>query len=84
MNKEELKAKRKEAYQKAKAVRDNDPVYLAKKERARLMRKEQYRAFRNKIKEEKLADKKALQKARDEEIAKAAGLFEQLRLLKFE
>lgn len=84
MNKEELKAKRKEAYQEAKKKRDQDPSYLAQKERAKAMRKEQYQALKNKIKDQKLLEKKAKLAERDEELAKISGLFGQLRLLKFE
>ncbi len=84
MDKEEIKAKRRALYQEAKKRRDEDPNYLAQKERARAMRKEQYQAHKNKLKEEKKKLRAAEVSSRDEEIAKAAGIFEQLRLLKFD
>lgn len=84
MDKEEIKARRKEAYQQAKKQREEDPSYQAMKEKAKAMRKEQYQAFKKKIKDSKQQAKKARQAERDEELAKALGLFEQLRLLKFD
>lgn len=84
MDKEAQKAKRKEAYQKAKEKRDRDPEYLALKEKANAARKAQYQEYKNKLKAEKLQEKKLRQAERDEELAKISGLFGQLRLLKFD
>jgi|HubBroStandDraft_6_1064221.scaffolds.fasta_scaffold1040291_1 hypothetical protein len=84
MNKEELKAKRKEAYQKAKEKRDLDPKYIALKEKARQERKAQYQEYKNKLKQEKEAERQKQKDLRDEEIAKEAGLFEKLKLLKWD
>lgn len=53
MTKEELRQKRKEAYQQAKANRDADPRYQALIERAKLERQKKYRAARNQQREEK-------------------------------
>jgi hypothetical protein len=44
---EELRQKRKEAYQKAKAKRDEDPKYQALKEKYKRERKAQYRVVRD-------------------------------------
>lgn len=47
MDKNALKQQRKEAYRKAKEMRDANPVYQALKEQARHERKTRYRAFRD-------------------------------------
>lgn len=54
---EELRQKRKLAYQKAKAKRDADPRYIALKEKLKQDRKAQYRAFKDQHKKEKLEAK---------------------------
>jgi hypothetical protein len=55
--KENLRQKRKEAYQKAKAKRDADPRYQALKEKAKAERREKYRAFKEWQKQAKLLAK---------------------------
>ncbi len=84
MNKDELKALRKAAYQKAKEARDKDPEYLLLKEKMKEARKAHYQAFKKKLKEDKEAARLERQKARDEELMEAFGLKEKLRLIKFE
>jgi hypothetical protein len=53
-SKEELRQKRKEAYQKGKAKRDADPLYQALKEKVKQDRKDKYRAFQDQQKQAKL------------------------------
>lgn len=55
--KDELRQKRKEAYQKAKAKRDADPRYQLMKEKVKEQRKAKYRAFKDQQKKEKLEAK---------------------------
>lgn len=62
MDKEELRKRRKEAYQNAKAKRDADPRYQAIKEKANAERKAKYRE----IKEQQ---KKAKREAKEKRIA---------------
>lgn len=57
MTKEELRQKRKEAYQKAKAKRDADPRYQLLKEKVKQEQKAKYRAFKDQQKKEKLEAK---------------------------
>jgi hypothetical protein len=57
MTKEEIRQKRKEAYQQAKAKRDADPRYQALKEKVKEERKAKYRVFKDQQKKEKLAAK---------------------------
>lgn len=57
-DKEQIRQKRKEAYQKAKAERDADPSYQALKEEAKQARKAKYRALKNQEKMKKLEEKK--------------------------
>lgn len=57
MDKEQLRQKRKEAYQKAKARRDADPQYQALKEKMKQARKSRYSAFKKRQKEIKALDK---------------------------
>jgi redox-sensitive bicupin YhaK (pirin superfamily) len=52
--KEELRQKRKEAYQRAKAKRDADPRYQALKEKIKQDRKNKYRVFKGQQKQAKL------------------------------
>ena len=53
MTKEELKKRRKEVYQKAKARRDADPEYIALKEKQKESRQAQYQAIKAKRKQAK-------------------------------
>ena len=53
-NKEEIRQKRKDAYQKAKAKRDADPRYQALKEKVKQDRKDKHRAFKDQQKKERL------------------------------
>ena len=64
LSKEELRQKRKEAYQKAKAKRDADPKYQALKEQVKAKRKAKYQAFKveQKSKKQETKDKKQAQK----------------------
>ena len=64
--KEEIRQKRKEAYQKAKAKRDADPRYQALKEKVKQDRKDKYLAHRNKIKKAKEEEKQCRRAAKDE------------------
>jgi hypothetical protein len=57
MTKEELRQKRKEAYQQAKAKRNADPRYQALKQRIKAERKAKYRALKDQQKKEKLEAK---------------------------
>jgi hypothetical protein len=54
LNKEELRLRRKKAYQEAKAKRDADPKYQALKEKLKQDRKAKYRAIKDQMKKEKL------------------------------
>lgn len=63
--KEELRQKRKEAYQKAKAKRDADPKYQAMKEQAKQARKDQYRAFRDRRKKAAQDEKEKIRAEQD-------------------
>ena len=56
-SKEELRQRRKEAYQKAKAKRDADPRYQAMKEKAKLDRRAAYQKFKEQQKSAKLEEK---------------------------
>lgn len=84
MNKEEQRALRKAAYQKAKAARDNDPAYQALKQKMKDEQKARYQAFKKKCNDEKKAARQERQKARDEVLMEVFGLKDQLRLLSFE
>ena len=64
-DKEELRQKRKETYQKAKAKRDADPRYQALKEKANLDRKDKYRAFQDQQKKAKLEAKQKKRAEKD-------------------
>lgn len=64
--KEEIRQKRKEAYQKAKAKRDADPRYQALKEKIKQDRKAKYQAYRNKIRKEKEAEEQKRRASKDE------------------
>jgi type III secretory pathway component EscR len=57
MTKEELRQKRKEAYQQAKAKRDADPRYQQLLEKVKEKRKAKYRAFKDQQKKEKIEAK---------------------------
>ena len=64
--KEALRLKRKETYQKAKAKRDADPRFIALKEKLKQDRKAKYRAFKDaqkqanhETKQKKVAEKDA-------------------------
>lgn len=72
LSKEEIRQKRKEAYQKAKAKRDADPCYQALKEKVKQDRKAKYRAFQDRQKRAKL---EAKQKKRAEKDAALMALF---------
>jgi hypothetical protein len=65
LSKEELRQKRKEAYQKAKAKRDADPRYQALKEKVKQDRKEKYREFQDQQKKEKLEVKQKKRAEKD-------------------
>ncbi|MCA9508572.1 MAG: hypothetical protein KC505_09140 [Myxococcales bacterium] len=65
LTKEELRQKRKEAYQKAKAKRDADPQFQALKEKMKEARKEKYRAHRDKIKKAKEEEKQKKRAEKD-------------------
>jgi hypothetical protein len=56
-SKEELRQKRKEAYQRAKTKRDADPRYQALKEKAKAERRAKYRAFKDAQKQARLLAK---------------------------
>lgn len=84
MTKEEIKAKRKEAYLRAKAQRDNDPNYLALKEKLKIARRAKYRAYVEKQKAKIEALRIKRQQMRDDELAESFGLKEKLTLLKFD
>ncbi len=84
MDKEQLKAMRKAAYQKAKAARDNDPEYQAMKTKVKEEQRARYRALKQKIKDEKEAARIERQRVKDELLMEAFGLKERLRLLKFD
>lgn len=71
MDKEQLRQKRKEAYQNAKAKRDADPRYQALKEKVKQERKAKYRAFQDGQKRTKL---EAKQKKRAEKDAALMAL----------
>ncbi len=71
VDKEELRQKRKDSYQKAKAKRDADPCYQALKEKAKLDRKAKYRAFQD---QRKKAKTEAKQKKRAEKDADLMAL----------
>lgn len=64
-SKEELRQKRKEAYQKAKAKRDADPRYQALKEKVKQDRKDKYRAFQDQQKQAKLEAKQRKRAEKD-------------------
>jgi hypothetical protein len=72
LSKEEIRQKRKDAYQKAKAKRDADPRYQALKEKVKQDRKAKYRAFQDQQKRAKL---EAKQKKRAEKDAALMALF---------
>lgn len=57
MDKDELRQRRKEAYQQAKAKRDADPRYQALKEKANADRRAQYRTFKEQQKKAKREEK---------------------------
>lgn len=64
--KEEMRQRRREAYQKAKAERDADPHYQALKQKAKDERKKKYQDFKNQhnavkraAKEKRIAEKDA-------------------------
>jgi type II secretory pathway component HofQ len=82
MDKDELKKRRKEAYQKAKAKRDADPRYQALKEEQKRRRKQQYRDLKEREKQKKIAEKLEREKKRDDEIAEEFNLSEQLERAK--
>jgi hypothetical protein len=65
LSKEDLRQKRKEAYQKAKARRDADPRYQALKEKVKQERKDKYRAFQNQQKRTKLEAKQKVRAEKD-------------------
>ncbi len=65
MDKEELRQKRKDAYQKAKAKRDADPKYQALKEKVKEARKAKYRAFQDQRKTAKEEDRKKRRAEKD-------------------
>lgn len=71
MDKEQLRQKRKEAYQQAKAKRDADPRYQALKEKIKQERRAKYQAMREKNKNEK---RKAKLKKRAEKDAALLAL----------
>lgn len=56
--KEELRRRRKDAYQKAKALRDSDPHYQALKEQQKQERRAAYRALKEQRDHEKLRAKR--------------------------
>ncbi len=84
MDKEQIKALRKAAYQKAKAARDNDPEYQAMKAKANEERRARYKAHKEKLKSAKEADRLERQRKKDEALMEAFGLKEKLQLLKFD
>lgn len=63
--KEELRQKRKEAYQMAKAKRDADPRYQALKNKISQERKAKYRAFQDQKKKAKAEAKERKQTEKD-------------------
>lgn len=68
MDKESLRKARKEAYQKAKAMRDADPKYQAIKEKAKADRRAQYKEFKEQQKQKKILDKQKRSAERDKEL----------------
>lgn len=84
MIKEELKAARKAAYQKAKALRDADPNYQALKLKHKEAARARYRAHADALKAKKKALRLEHIKAKDEELAESSGLTAQLKLLSFD
>lgn len=84
MTKEEAKAFRKAAYQKAKAARDADPNYQALKQKQKEASRARYRAHADAIKAKKKALREEEIKARDQELAELCGFGEKLRLLSFD
>lgn len=64
--KEEIRQKRKEAYQKAKVKRDADPRYQALKEKVKQDRKAKYQAFKKRKKMTNEEEKSKARAARDE------------------
>lgn len=66
MDKDELKKRRREAYQKAKARRDADPRYQELKEKIKQQRKAHYRALKDKRKQAKEAEKQQQQAQKEE------------------
>jgi hypothetical protein len=72
LDKQELRDKRKEAYQKAKDRRDADPRYQALKEQLKQDRKAKYRAFKG---QQKKAKEEAKQKKRAEKDAALMAFF---------
>lgn len=73
ISKEELRQKRKEAYQKAKEKRDADPHYQALREKAKTARREAYRAFKEQQKNIKLEEKR--KRVAEKDLALMALLF---------
>ncbi len=65
MDKEALRQKRKEAYQKAKAKRDADPKYQTLKELMNETRRAKYSAFQNQKKKAKEDERKKKRAEKD-------------------
>ena len=78
MDKEELRKKRKEAYQKAKAKRDADPKYQALKERMNEARRAKYRAFQEQKKKAKEDERKRKRAEKDAALMALMKLASQL------
>ena len=84
MTPEAQKAARKQAYEKMKAARDNDPNYQARKQKYKEMQRARYKELAESIKAKKRAARLAQLMAKEEELAETFGLGEHLRLLRFE
>lgn len=84
MTPEEVKNARKLAYQKAKALRDTNPAYLALKEKHLEMQRKRKQEQTQRLKAIKKEALLVERKAKAEALVETTGLTEALRLLKFE
>lgn len=82
MSKEEIKEKRKKLYQELKAKRDNDPEYVAMKQKAKKERQKKYQEYKEQIKAQKNAEKEQRQKQKDQVLADMFDLTPKLKLIK--